>query len=112
LRLERDGDALSLFVSGWCVSGAPVRSIQLSACGVVRRLPVWRPRPDVQAAINRDGIYPPLHALCSGVEGTVRLGAPDGPVQVMVEIMPIDGPGLPVRTVALAVGQDVEIVGP
>jgi SAM-dependent methyltransferase len=115
LRLERDGDELRLVVSGWCVSGAPVRSIQISACGVVRRLPVWRPRPDVQTAINRDAIYPPLHALCSGVEGTVRLRAPDGdddPVEVTVEIVPVDGPALPVRTVALAVGHGVEIVGP
>jgi SAM-dependent methyltransferase len=112
LRLEREGDELRLDVSGWCVSGAPVRSIQISACGVVRRLPVWRPRPDVQAAINRDRIYPPLHALCSGVAGTVRLGLQDGPVQVTVEIMPVDGPALPVRIVALAVGRGAEIVGP
>jgi SAM-dependent methyltransferase len=115
LRLDRDGEDLVLLVTGWCVSGAPVRSVRISTDGVVRRIPIWRPRPDVQAAINRDNVYPPLHALCSGIEGTVRLhvsGAGDTVIQVAVDIVPVDGPPLPVRTVSLTVGGSVEISGP
>jgi SAM-dependent methyltransferase len=115
LRLDRDGEDLRLVVTGWCVSGAPVRSVRISAGGVVRRIPIWRPRPDVQAAINRDNVYPPLHALCSGFEGVVRLPAPaadDATIQVTVDIVPVDGPLVPVRTVALAIGHSVEISGP
>ncbi len=111
LRLGRDDTELGLQVSGWCLSDAPVKSVQIGTCGVIRRIPIWRPRPDVQTALNRDNLYPPLHALCSGVEGTVRLAGNDT-IEVTVDIVAVDGALQPVRTVSLAVGEAIDISGP
>jgi 2-polyprenyl-3-methyl-5-hydroxy-6-metoxy-1,4-benzoquinol methylase len=110
LRLDRDDEGLALYAGGWCLSGAPVRSVQIRAGDVARRLPIWRPRPDVQNAMNRDNAYPPLHALCSGIEGVVRLpGAQDDRIEVRVDVVAVDGTLLPARTVALTVGETVDL---
>jgi ubiquinone/menaquinone biosynthesis C-methylase UbiE len=110
LRLDRDDEGLALYAGGWCLSGPPVRSVQISSGGVARRLPIWRPRPDVQNAVNRDNIYPPLHALCSGIEGVVRLPGTHGDrIEVRIDVVAVDGTLLPARTVALTVGETVDL---
>jgi ubiquinone/menaquinone biosynthesis C-methylase UbiE len=110
LRLDRDDEGLALYAGGWCLSGTPVRSVQISSGGVARRLPIWRPRPDVQNVVNRDNKYPPLHALCSGIEGVVRLpGTPDDRIEVRVDVVAVDGTLLPARAVVLTVGETVDL---
>jgi SAM-dependent methyltransferase len=115
LGLHRGEQGLEISVTGWCLAGEPVRSVQVTTCGFVRRIPIWRPRPDVQTAMNRDRAYNPLYALCSGVEGTLALGNPeidDDRIQAVVHVVAADGTLLPVRTVSLTVdGEDVEISG-
>jgi hypothetical protein len=110
LRLDRDDDGLALYAGGWCLSGTPVRSVQISSGNVARRLPIWRPRPDVQNAVNRDNMYPPLHALCSGIEGVVRLPDTQGDeIEVRIDVVAVDGSLLPARAVALTVGETVDL---
>jgi hypothetical protein len=72
---------------------------------------VWRPRPDVQRALNRDDACPPLHALCSGFEGSIRLHSLSDTIQVAIDIVPVDGALLPLRTLSLTVGETREVAG-
>ena len=110
LRLDRDDEGLALYAGGWCLSGAQVRSVQISSGGVARRLPIWRPRPDVQNAVNADNAYPPLHALCCGIEGVVRLaGTASDRIEVRVDVMAVDGTLMPARTVVITVGETVNL---
>lgn len=114
LGLRRNDAELDISIAGWCLADMPVRSIQVSACGAVRRVPIWRPRPDVQQALNAGNVYPPLHALCSGIDDSVRIrpfDADANTIEVMVHVVPVDGPPLPVRVVSLTVGETVDISG-
>jgi hypothetical protein len=91
-----------LAVDGWCVAEAPIRAVELTLLGRHIRLPVWRPRPDVQAAVNANGAYPPLHALCSGIDGRIVLeGVPAQPVQVAIHLVAEGEMRLPRGTVTL-----------
>jgi SAM-dependent methyltransferase len=104
LALRRREDGMDLVVEGWCVAQAAVRALQIDICGVRRRLPIWRPRPDVNAAVNAEGTFPPLHALCCGIEGTVHLdaaGAVDSAVPVSVSVLPHEGRAFSERTLSL-----------
>jgi SAM-dependent methyltransferase len=114
LGLHRRGQDLEISVAGWCLSAEPARSVRFATCGVIRRVPIWRPRPDVQREVNRNAGYPPLHALCSGIEGTARLG-PDlalDTIDVEVAIVTAGDVLRPCGTVSLTVGApNVEIGG-
>jgi 2-polyprenyl-3-methyl-5-hydroxy-6-metoxy-1,4-benzoquinol methylase len=67
-----------LVVEGWCLSPVPVKSIQIEIGAWRRRVPIWRPRPDVETLVNTDGVCPPLHALCSGIDARLAVdGVPD-----------------------------------
>ena len=110
LRLDRDDKGLALHVGGWCLSGAPVRSVQITTGATVRRLPIWRPRPDVQHAVNPENAYPPLHALCSGIDGVIRLPKARGNrIKIHIDVLTLDGTKLPPRTAALAPGETVGV---
>jgi hypothetical protein len=103
--LRRQGDGLALAVQGWCLAAQRVKSVRISAGGQRLKLPVWWPRLDVQTSINRDGLYPPLHAFCSGVEGTVLIApssAAGRPEQVIFDLLTADGQVMRGRSVLLA----------
>ena len=113
LRLHRRERHCEITASGWCLAAEPVRSVQFSMAGIVRRVPIWRPRPDVQMLLNRDNTYASLNALCSGIEGTIRLDGLDqmeDTIQVGVQIVAVDGTLLPVGTATLtADGEPAQI---
>lgn len=91
--LRSDAGGLAIDANGWCLAGEPIKSVQLGANGAGGRLPVWRPRIDLIDVADTDG-YPPLHAFCAGIEGTIRVaGAPSGgqPVQVIFCVVALDG---------------------
>jgi hypothetical protein len=77
--------------------------VQISLADQVVCTPIWRPRPDVETLVNTQGDYPPLHALCSGIEATISLGhrAGTGPVEALVDIVAADGTLLPRGSVTL-----------
>ena len=105
LALEQAERGLELVLDGWCLAPFPVRAVQVAVTGRRRRMPVWLPRPDVHAAINADGAYPPLHSLCSGTRGRIALEpADDGSAEVCVEIVAADGTVLPRGRVRLEPG--------
>lgn len=114
LGLNRHDADLQVSVAGWCLSDVPVRSVQISTCGAVRRVPIWRPRPDVQRALNANNLYPPLHAMCSGIDGTVPIpcASPDAnTIEIAVHLLPVDGAPLLLQTVSLSVGETIQISG-
>jgi ubiquinone/menaquinone biosynthesis C-methylase UbiE len=91
--VRQDGDGLAVVAQGWCVAVERVKSVEITVGEHRRRLPIWRPRPDVQMRMNASGTFPPLHALCSGVEGSVRLPAQqaaDSPIAVTIDIVTTD----------------------
>jgi SAM-dependent methyltransferase len=99
LRIEQRADGSVLTVTGWCVAAEPLKSIEVTAGTRTVRLPIWMPRPDVLNAVNGDGIYPSLHALCSGIEGQVVLaGAPAGSVSVDLAALGVEGGRLMLET--------------
>jgi len=107
-----DGDLL-LTVRGWCAAVARVRAVEFTIGDHHGRLPVWLPRPDVQGAVNQDGIYPSLHALCSGIAGTLRLGPDPGtgePIAVAARIATVDQGMLPGGTVMLTVDGKADVL--
>jgi ubiquinone/menaquinone biosynthesis C-methylase UbiE len=59
-------------IEGWCMATAPLAWLIAEAAGQTHKLPIWRPRPDVQATANRDALYPAVHALCSGVSEEIE----------------------------------------
>src|SRR5262249_7812192 len=59
-------------IEGWCMSTAPLAWVIAEAAGQAHELPIWRPRPDVQAMANRNGPYPAINALCSGVSEEIE----------------------------------------
>lgn len=61
-----EGIALKIF--GWCVCNTDVARVRVAVDDVARESPVWASRPDVFAAINPDGSYHPVNALCSGID--------------------------------------------
>jgi ubiquinone/menaquinone biosynthesis C-methylase UbiE len=98
LSIERHENDIELIAHGWCVAAMAVRSVQFSLCGISHRLPIYLPRPDVHGAINADGTFPALHALCSGIDGRIRLkdvAAGGDPIAVDVEILTVDGRVVP-----------------
>jgi SAM-dependent methyltransferase len=58
-------------VGGWCLANTDVRWVRLTLDGVRATTPAWRPRPDVHEILNVAGLYHPLNALCSGLEGNL-----------------------------------------
>jgi SAM-dependent methyltransferase len=78
----RDG---RLAVDGWVCSPLAVRRLVVEAGGREHLGAVWRPRPDVHKVINGSRLFPPIHALCSGVEESFELDRSPGGVRVTVE---------------------------
>lgn len=111
--MRPDGDRRAFTVNGWCVAVARVKSVEITVDGARCRLPIWRPRPDVQAAVNTDNTYPPLHALCSGIAATIELRsyvAGAAPVAVKIDVVTVDGRMIPAGTVALVPGGRSEVL--
>jgi hypothetical protein len=107
LTLEQGANGPELAADGWCVAEAPVRAVEFTLFGRRVRMPVWLPRPDVQTAVNANGAYPPLHALCSGINGRIVLeGVPAGPVEVSVSLVAGDEARLPRGAVTLQPGAE------
>lgn len=106
---------IGLQLSGWCLLNADILWVRITLDGVARQAPVWRPRPDVQQAINGNGLYPSWNAMCSGVdmdlsfEGVVP-SREDLPFKM--EVVLANGAVLHVRAPErLAIGEEVRIPG-
>jgi SAM-dependent methyltransferase len=100
-------DTLEINLSGWCLADVPVASVQIVVGDIRRRLPIWLPRSDVQSAVNAKGLYPVLHAMCSGFEGVIRDGA--GPrrkktIDLVFQVICCDGSVLDAGVVSLTIG--------
>ena len=68
----QDGpDGLQLSLDGWCLVNADVVWLRFTVDGVVRAASLGNPRPDVHDVMNRQGLYRPLNALCSGLHDTL-----------------------------------------
>ena len=68
--LARDSpEGIVVTLGGWCLCNVAVRWVRLTLDGVARHAAVWRPRPDVHEVLNGRGLYHPVNALCSGLEG-------------------------------------------
>jgi len=65
-------DGIQLSVDGWCLVNADVLWVRLTIDGVTRVATIGHPRPDVHDVLNRQGLYHPLYALCSGVRAVVQ----------------------------------------
>jgi SAM-dependent methyltransferase len=103
--LTGSSDAPEITIDGWCLADRAIGSLQVSAGGARRRLPVYRPRRDVERAKNPDGAYPTLNALCSGFRGTIRLpAAPDAEagIAVTVQAVFVGGEILEIATLTVA----------
>ena len=104
LAIQQTDDCLEIVAEGWCAAADRVKSVEMAFGGHKLHLPIWRPRPDVQIAINSGLVYPALHAICSGISGKVPLrdhdGA-DGPISVQVAIVAIDNRIIPVGAIDL-----------
>lgn len=59
---------IAMKVFGWCVCNTDVVQVRITVDDVTRNTRVWTPRPDVFAAINGDGLYHAINALCSGMD--------------------------------------------
>ncbi len=107
LRLEHSGTGCDLIVDGWCVAGVAVRAVELAWAGMRRRVPVWRPRPDVQQVINANRQYPNLHALCSGISARLPVGhTTSDPLEVEITALCADGTTIRRGTVTLRLGDE------
>jgi hypothetical protein len=99
----RPGGGAVVAVFGWCVAVQPLKSVELTVGGRKVRLPIWIPRMDVEKAVNADGIYPNLHALCCGIAGEVALtDAPRVPLAADVAAVGVEGGRLSLATVTAA----------
>jgi ubiquinone/menaquinone biosynthesis C-methylase UbiE len=80
-------DGIDLVLSGWCLVNADICWIRVTIGDESRDVPVWRPRPDVQKALNKDGFYAAWNAFCCGVEADIRFdGAKVPPEGLKVEL--------------------------
>jgi SAM-dependent methyltransferase len=59
-------------IVGWSYAPYDVRWLVLEHGVRTSRLPIWLPRPDVQAIMNATGAVPPANAICSGVDARVE----------------------------------------
>jgi len=104
LAIQRTGDCLELVAEGWCVATDRVKLVAIAVGDCTLRLPIWRPRPDVLIAFNSGHIYPPLHALCSGIAGKVPLRdqlLDDGRTAVRIDVVTVDNRVIPGGTIDL-----------
>ncbi len=102
--IRRNNDISKVVVNGWCAAVERVKSVEITVGEQHSRLPIWRPRPDVQKAVNKNNTYPPLHALCSGIDGTIPLTtgqAKEAPTKVQVDVVAVDGRILPGKSIIL-----------
>jgi SAM-dependent methyltransferase/uncharacterized protein YbaR (Trm112 family) len=65
-------EGIQLSVDGWCLVNADVLWVRMTIDGVTRVAAMGHPRPDVHDVLNRQGLYHPLYALCSGLRATVQ----------------------------------------
>jgi SAM-dependent methyltransferase len=59
---------IHLSLGGWCLAATDVRWVRVTLADTTLNASVWRPRQDVHAVMNQQGLYPPLNAICSGIE--------------------------------------------
>ncbi|MBS0639183.1 MAG: class I SAM-dependent methyltransferase [Acetobacteraceae bacterium] len=78
---------IQLTVDGWCLVNADVSWLRLVIGDVARATAVCLPRPDVHDVLNRQGLYNPLNALCSGLRAMLLFdGVHSGDNQCLVRI--------------------------
>jgi len=98
---------------GWCVSNVDAVWLRVTLGGAAARFPVWKPRPDVQAAVNTSGQYAAWNALCSGVDDMMQVPAvvgADGAYALEVTLELPGGAELPLPCPArLAPGETVAL---
>lgn len=107
LRLEPSDSGCDLAIDGWCLGEVAVRAIEVEWGGTRRRIPVWRPRPDVQQVVNPNATYPNLHALCSGVDARLPVGRmPGDRLELQVTALCSDGSTVRRGSVTLRAGDE------
>ena len=82
-------------IDGWCMASAPLAWVIAEAVGETHKLPVWRPRPDVQAMANRDRPYPAIHALCSGVSEEIEFSGNAKVAEIVLSAVTTTGVKIP-----------------
>lgn len=106
---------IGLQLSGWCLVNADILWVRITLDGVTRQAPVWRPRPDVQTAINGNGLYPAWNAMCSGVDTDLSFEGVEPCAEglpLKVELVLASGAVLHIRAPErLAMGEEVRIPG-
>jgi hypothetical protein len=106
---------IGLHLSGWCLLNVDVLWVRITLDGVTRQAPVWRPRPDVQQAINGNGLYPTWNAMCSGVDMDLSFDGVEPSAEGLpfkVEVVLASGAVLHVRAPErLPIGEEVRIPG-
>jgi hypothetical protein len=81
VKARADDAGIVLHVSGWCLVNADISWVRVSLAGDSRDVPVWRPRPDVQQAMNGAGQYAAWNALCCGVETDLVFEGVEAPAE-------------------------------
>lgn len=87
-------DGIQLTVDGWCLVNADVSWLRLVIDDVVRATAVCLPRPDVHDVLNRQGLYNPLNALCSGLRAALLFDgvhSRDNQCAVRIEVVLLSG---------------------
>ncbi|MGE0224780.1 MAG: methyltransferase domain-containing protein [Acetobacteraceae bacterium] len=110
---EQVSGGISVKIDGWFVSLAEAASIRVVVDGNSHVTPVWRPRGDVHMAVNREGLYPSWHSLCSGILDDLYF--PDvmprrGAVDLSIDAVLTSGASVPIAPVQhLPLGQTVNV---
>ena len=98
-------------VEGWCLASVPLAWVVAEVGGEAVRLPIWRPRPDVQALVNREGSYPAINALCSGVAEDIKFSkSATKPVRIVLSAVTTVGVTIPLCTIEVG-EQAISIIG-
>ncbi|MBS0638236.1 MAG: methyltransferase [Proteobacteria bacterium] len=111
LKIEQGDKGAILSAHGWCVAAEPVRAIELTFGRQIARLPVWLARLDVVRAVNAEGLYPNLQALCSGIDGAVMLVDRTAlPVAIRVAAVAVAGGRLTVGSATLTTPGEAQTI--
>jgi SAM-dependent methyltransferase len=78
-------------IKGWSYAPYDLQYLVLEQGGRTTRLPIWLPRPDVQAIMNAARAAPPANAICSGIDA--RIGCERGrwPLKLKLSVIDCDG---------------------
>ena len=82
-------------VQGWCMASVPLKWVIVDVAGQAHRLPIWRPRPDVQSIANENAHYPAINALCSGVSEEIESSEAWKPLDIALSAVTTTGVTIP-----------------